>query len=270
MVAFVSISPFAFADGGWSLNSDASYARLYQGSKANPDSVNTGVARVTGKLKLNSTDLADSIFELSIYPADEDWGGALNPEGQLRSGYVPEPTDHTLLRFKSKSIRWAEGGELRIIGDLTLARVVRPSESPSGFVQNGIIGTTTAEIEFRFPHLTAALSAEPSNRQEKGALEISGTANVDHDAFPKLLNAITETNWPPVVRNKVCTMPLVIGRDYSGAQCTGDLLAATRNDNCSMPESAGADYSGPVCTLAAGNQTTIVVHLKLLSTGSKP
>jgi hypothetical protein len=60
------ISPLAFADvGTWSLDSTISSARLFQGSAANPDSVNTSVARVTGKVKLLRISLScDSALEV--------------------------------------------------------------------------------------------------------------------------------------------------------------------------------------------------------------
>ena len=57
-------SSLAFAEDTWTLDSSTSNARLYQGSKANPDSVNTGVARVTGKVKLDTNDPEESIFDL--------------------------------------------------------------------------------------------------------------------------------------------------------------------------------------------------------------
>jgi polyisoprenoid-binding protein YceI len=85
------LSPFAFADGGaWSLDPTTSSVPLFQGSTANPDSVNSGVARVTGKVMLDTNDLDKSVFDLSIDPADENWGHALSPEGNLPSGYVPD------------------------------------------------------------------------------------------------------------------------------------------------------------------------------------
>jgi hypothetical protein len=63
-----------------------SCARFFQGSTADPDSVNTGVTRVTGEVKLDTNDLGNSVFDLSIYPADEQWGHALSPEATLPAG----------------------------------------------------------------------------------------------------------------------------------------------------------------------------------------
>jgi polyisoprenoid-binding protein YceI len=269
--AMVSV---AFASGAtWSLDSNSSSARFFQGSKANPDSLNPGVARVTGNVKLDTSDLENSVFDLSIYPADEDWGDALSPDGNLLTGYVLDSTDHTLLTFKSKRILRTEGSQLEVIGDLTLTRVERgaaltPTEVHAGRVHGiPVIHTIAKEITFQFPSLSAALlpgSLSPAVPQKEGALEVLGSGHVDYKTFPELLHAIKETNWPPVARNKECQMPLTVGRDYSGAMCTGSVLATTQDDNCYMPLTVADDYSGPVCSPAAGNQTTIVLHLKLL------
>ena len=64
------VSSIAFASDTWTLDSSTSNAMLFLGSKVNPHSVNTGVARVTGKVKLDTNDPEKSIFDLSIYSAD--------------------------------------------------------------------------------------------------------------------------------------------------------------------------------------------------------
>src|ERR1700692_78059 len=98
------VTSLALASDTWILDSSRSNARLSQGSKANSESVNTGVARVNGRVKLDANDLDTSFFDLSIYPADETWGHVLRPEGALPTGYVPAATDQTLLTFKSTRI----------------------------------------------------------------------------------------------------------------------------------------------------------------------
>src|SRR6202035_4925177 len=98
--------------GTWSLDSATSDARLFQGSKANPDSSNSGVARVTGQVRLDANDLNSSVFDLSIYPADENWGRALDADGLLPAGFVPDPTDHTLLTFNSERVLRTNDGQL--------------------------------------------------------------------------------------------------------------------------------------------------------------
>jgi len=126
------LSPAALAgDGAWSLDSSASDARFYQGSATNPRSSNVGVARVEGKVVLDPNDLQNSRFNVSIYPADEEWETALTPDGTLTTRFVPGATDHTLLTFTSKSIQKTGDGKLQVSGDLTLTRVER-SVSMSG------------------------------------------------------------------------------------------------------------------------------------------
>jgi hypothetical protein len=166
-------------------------------------------------------------------------------------------------------------GKLEVIGGLTLTRVERsvtltPSEAYTGPVcDDPVIHTETREISFLFPSLSTALSSTPLTSvalQRKGALGLSGSARVVHEDFPELLNAIQDTNWPAVVQNERCQMPSTVGEDYHGATCTGTVVAATRHDNCRMPAIVGDDYSGPMCTPPSGNQTTIVLDLKMLRT----
>jgi len=190
-VILAAMSTTAFAAGGtWSLDPTTSSARFFQGSTANPDSVNTGVARVTGKVNLNTGDLDNSIVDLNILPADEVWEHALSPEGNLPTGYVPDATDHTLLTFKSDCII-AGNGKLEVVGNLTLTRVERsvtstPSEAYAGFYGSPVIHTTTREISFLFPNLSAALSSRPLTPvalQKEGALEVSGSARIGNEDF---------------------------------------------------------------------------------------
>jgi polyisoprenoid-binding protein YceI len=273
------VTSLALASDTWILDSGKSNARVFQGSRSNPDPVNTGVARVTGKVKLDTNDLDASFFDLSIYPADADWGHALSPEGTLPTGYVPDATDQTLLTFKSMRILRTGDGKLAVIGELTLTRVERtvtatPTEAYAGPVYGDpVIHNETHEIKFLFPSVSAEHSSGPltsAMQQKKGVLEIVGSARVDRDEFPELLSAIKETNWPTVVQNKDCHMPSTVGEDYSGALCAGTVVAATRDNNCDVPASIGEDYSGPQCTPAAGNQTTIVLDLKFLHTVPGP
>lgn len=281
IVLFAVISTAAFAQGGtWSLDSATSDARLFQGSKANPDSSNSGVARVTGQVRLDANDLNSSVFDLSIYPADENWGRALDADGLLPAGFVPDPTDHTLLTFNSERVLRTNDGQLEVIGNLTLNRVERnvtmtPGEAYAGPVYGPpVVHTETREITFRFPSSITGLQSgrsTPAALKSQSELELSGSASIGHENFPDLLGAIAQTNWPSVVQNERCVMPSTIGgEDYSGAQCTGTLIAATNHDNCAMPATVGDDYSGPHCTPPAGDRTTIVLDLKLLQTGFEP
>ena len=272
------ITSLALASDTWILDASTSNARLFRGSRANSDSANTGVARVNGRVKLNTNDLDASFFDLSIYPADENWGHVLSPKGTLPASYIPDATDRTLLTFKSTRILRTGNGRLEVVGDLTLTRVDRdvtasPTEAYAEPVyRDPVIHNETHRITFVFPSVSAAhLSGPltPAMLQKRGVLEIVGSARVDRDEFHELLSAIKETNWPAVVQNEDCHMPSTVGEDYSGTACTGTVVA-TRDDNCEVPASAGEDYGGPQCIPATGNQTTIVLELRFLHTVTEP
>jgi hypothetical protein len=189
----------------------------------------------------------------------------------LPAGYVPDATDHTLLTFKSKRILEAGNGELEVIGDLTVTRVERsvtanPNEGYAGPVYGDPhTSTVTREITFLFAGLSGVLSSEPltlAMLQKDGALETSGAARVVNENFPELLNSINETNWPTVVQNEHCEVPSV-GEDYRGPLCTGRVIATTDYNNCQTPSVIGEDYHGLICTPPAGEETTVVLDLKL-------
>jgi hypothetical protein len=176
----------------------------------------------------------------------------------LLEDYVPDATDRTLLTFKSIRIWRTADGKLEILGNLTLTQVVRsvtltPGEDYAGpLYSDPVIQAETREITFLFPIL-----------QAQSQLEVSGSASIARENFPELSTAIKATNWPSVVKDETCTMPSTTGEDYSGAQCTGTVIAATRDNNCQMPATVGEDYSGALCSPPAGDQTTIVLDLKL-------
>jgi polyisoprenoid-binding protein YceI len=179
------ITSLALASDTWILDASTSNARLFRGSRANSDSVNTGVARVTGKVKLDTNDLDASFFDLSIYPADESWQHVLNPERALPTGYVPYATDQTLLTFKSTRILRTGNGRLEVIGDLTLSSVKRTvtatlTEAYAGPVYGDpVIHNVTREITFLFPSVNAASLSEPLTpavQQSKGVLDVVGAA----------------------------------------------------------------------------------------------
>src|ERR1700677_832836 len=158
---------------------------LFLGSMVNPHSVNTGVARVTGKVKLDTNDPNNSAFDLSIYPADENWGAELSSAGDLPTGYVPDATDQTLLTFNSTRIVRRGNGELEVIGDLRLTRIERtvtaaPTEAYAGPVYGDpVIHNETREITFLFPSVSAAHLSGPSTpavQQTRGVLEVMGAA----------------------------------------------------------------------------------------------
>jgi polyisoprenoid-binding protein YceI len=195
------VTSLALASDTWIVDPRRSNARLFQRSRTNPESVNTGVVRVTGKVKLDTNDLDASAFDLSLYPADEERGHALSPEGNLPTGYGTGATDQTLLTFKSTRILRTEDGKLEVVGDLTVSRVehtvtATPTEAYAVPVyRNPVIHNETHEIKFLFPgvsaeHLSGPLT--PAMQHKNGVLEIVGSGD----------------------------LPASAGEDYCGAQCT--------------------------------------------------
>jgi hypothetical protein len=128
------LTSLALASDTLTFDSSRSNAQLFQGSKANSDSVNTGVARVTGMVKLDTNDLETSVLDLSIYPADEEWEPALNPEGALPTGYVPDATDQILLTFTRVGQCGAQGLEARVGAERIEARPQQDARVKSLFV----------------------------------------------------------------------------------------------------------------------------------------
>ena len=265
-------SSLALAGDRWTLDTSTSDARIVQRSKANPGSVNTVVARLTGRVKLDADDLGASFFDLSIYPVDGYWRHALSAGGDSPAGYVPGATDQILLRFKSTRVVKTANGELKATGALTLTRVERsvtatPTEAYAGPVYGDpFIYTHRREVTLLFPSLSVTRlsgSLTPAIHSTQ-ASAISGSVVLGDEGFPELLDAISKTNWPPVEQNRDCYMPSTVGEDYSGVSCAGASVAVTRDDNCQMPASMREDDSSSPCTSAAGNQTTIVLDLKLL------
>jgi len=271
LAAVVSPVLACATDTVWSLDSKTSTASFFLGSAQNPDSVNVGVARVVGEVKLETNDLNSLVFDLSIYPADKDWGSGLTSEGNLPDDYVPDTSDHTLLTFKSRRVWKAADGTLKVTGDFTLTRVERsvtadPTEAYAGPVYGDpVIQTVTKEVTLAFAKLSTEItsgSVAPGIRQKQSALELSASTRVAHEDFKGLSDAMIETNWPSVVNNENCQVPSA-GEDFHGAICTGTVIAARRADNCHAPATVGEDYSGLICTPPAGDQTTIVLNLKL-------
>ena len=205
------VTSLALASDTWILDSRRSNVRVFRGSRTNPESVNTGVARVAGKVKLDTNDLDASVFNLSIFPADEDRRHGLSPEGTLPTAYVIGATDQTLLTFKSTRILSTGDGQLQVIGNLALNHVERSviatkTEAYAG-PADGVpfIHTETRKIMFLFPSVSTVHLSGPSTPamlQKKGVLEIVGSARLDREEFPELLNAMEEPQSTPATGNQ--------------------------------------------------------------------
>jgi len=73
-------------------------------------------------------------------------------------------------------------------------------------------------------------------------------------------------NWPPVVEDEHCQMPISVGEDYAGPSCTGTVVET--HNAVLVFAGLGEDYRGSESAAPAGNQVKIVLNLHLTREGS--
>jgi hypothetical protein len=223
----IAAVPAIAKEGNWKLDADHSTARILLGANA----FNIGVAHVGGKVELDAAESTNSVFDLSIDPA----------EGKL-------------ITFKSRRAAMNPDCKLEVSGDLTLSRVVRqvilnPAEDYSGPVYGEPTQQTVArKITFVVPM---------SDRG--GQAEITAEANLFRENFPELFAAVTDVNWQPLIQDKACEVPPA-AEDYAGAVCTGTVVEANRS---AAVGSIGEDYHGFELAAPQGNLMTIILKLRL-------
>jgi hypothetical protein len=249
LVLAVSFSGPAHAQETWRLDPQLSIARLSLGSGSN--ALETGLARVSGDVVLDSNDPTDPSVNLKITLGNED--GA----------------DHAKMSFTSKRSVMTSDGKLIVTGDLYVTRIERsvtaePNEAYAG-PQYGdpVAHTDTHQIALAF--------ADPRQLAARdGTMFVSGTTSVIREDFPLLLDAVTLDDWPTVlVNDKKCEVPPTVGEDYSGVTCSGTEIAAVSNSE--VPTGVGEGYYGfqPAMT-PDHNHATITLNLKLTQTSATP
>jgi polyisoprenoid-binding protein YceI len=249
--------PALAADTGWQLDAGHSTARLFLGSNTDPESLNVGVARVSGRMLLDPYDPARSTFDLVIYPAGGDSRGL---DGKLAAGRFPGAA-YTEMSFKSKRIVATSDGNLEVTGDLTLTRVDRsvtanPTEDYAGPIYgNPVIHTISHEVTFRFSGVDSPAVSEKKTATTK----LSASAGIGYENFPQLSSAILNTNWPLVVEDENCQVASTVGEDYAGHSCTGITVPVI--SRAAAPSNVGEDYHGFEVAPRAGNQVTIEFDL---------
>jgi len=266
-----SVSP-ASASGSWIVDARHSDAQFSAGGTTDFGKTimtfTIGFARVSGVVKLDGSNSANSTVDLTIYPASSK-APPIDEDGKAKTQWVVTHANHTLVCFHSKGVQQTADGRLRTTGDLVLTRVDRnveltPNEAYAGPVYGPpIIHRVIREATFVFD-----LPAASGDGPKGGGLEISGNMNVSREDFPQLLKAVISTYWPPVVQDENCQFPVGAGSDYIGAQCTGTFLETPPLPEA--PHAANAeDYPGPVNFNAiVGQRLTILVHMRSTPTGS--
>lgn len=242
LIAVLAALPAAAQNAKFQIDSDNSTARLFVTSSKSPDkSVNVGVARMNGKVRWNAADPSKSVFDFSMYPADE------KEAGQTRS----ESANYAILSFKSKHVVPIADDTVRVTGELTVSDIERvasynPSEAYSGPTYSpAIVHSAKREATFVFQRTKAGDQVA----RDLGGDWVASAVIIGED-FPELLSAVSATNWPVYVAEENCVMPSTIGEDFSGPVCTGkDVDTQARTDlQCTTPLTVGEDFAGEVCT----------------------
>jgi hypothetical protein len=244
LTGMISVAPVLAQNSVSQIDSEHSTARLYLAASKNPNgSVNVGVARAAGVVKLSAGNSATPDFDFTLYPADKK----LSPANS-EAGRGDNRSRYTVISFKSRRAVSLDEDTFRVSGDLTVTDVQRvatydPSEAFSGASYGpSITRSRKQEVTFDFHRVT------PSRASANA--EWTASATISGEDFPELLSDVFSTNWPVFVADQRCALPPHVGEDFSGAACTGERLdtAARNYRHCEMPASVGEDFAGEVCT----------------------
>jgi hypothetical protein len=236
-VGFASI-PARAQDGAWQVDAGQSIARLSLG--AGSQSVDVGVAPVSGTVVFDSSDPADPAVHFNIKSQSSE------------------------ISFNSERSAITSDGQLSVVGKLSVTRVERsvtmePNEAYAGPVHGEPVRhTDTREVTLVFP-VTSLPAAQ------NGAIQLSASTTVGREAFPQLLSALEPGNWPSVVvEDENCTTPSTAGEDYSGAVCTGTPIETAANSAVAGYVGGGEGYYGSEpAVVPDGSRATIALNLKL-------
>lgn len=262
--------------GPWQVDARHSDAQLITDATTNygKTKINyiVGIARVTGRVKIDNDDPAQSSFDITMYPATSTTP-PIGEDGKVKNQWFLNYANHTLICFHSKGTSPASDGRLRTSGTLVLTRVDRnvelnPSEAYSGPVYGPpMIHRVSEQATFVFDSPSPAGTRGQKNESKNAEFLTSGSTNVITEDFPPLLKAVMSTYWPPVVQDENCQIPSVLGEDYSGPHCTGTFL-----NTPGLPEeprpNIGEDYpASSNFSAVVGNHLIIAVHMRLRPTG---
>jgi polyisoprenoid-binding protein YceI len=248
--------------GSWLVDTRHSDARLVTDGttdygKTKID-ITLGFARVSGTLKIDDGDPAQSRVDLHIYPA-MSMVESIEEDGKFRSRWLANRANNTILCFHSKKVARTADGRLQTTGELSVTRVDRNVElTPSEAYYGPVYGPPIIHRDVRQATLVFDVPADA----KAGGLEASASTKVFREDFPQLVKTVLNTHWPPVVQDENCTLPSP-SEAYSGAKCSGTFLQGP-----SLPEDPGThigeDYPGTQNFNAqVGQRLNILVHMRL-------
>jgi len=264
--------------GSWLVDARHSDAQLITDATTNygKNKINAtvGVARISGRVRLDADNASLSTIDISMYPATSTTP-AIGEDGKIKKQWLSNLANHTMVCFHAKGTSHTPDGRLRTSGTLVLTRVDRnveynPSEAYSGPVYGPpMVHRMSHEATFVFDSPTNSGASGQKNDAKDTEMDFSGSTKVITEDFPQLFKAVMATYWPPVVQDEKCQTPSVVGEDYSGPHCSGTFIDAP-----GLPEQireVGEDYpsSDPDFSAVVGNNLTIAVHLRLKPAASE-
>ena len=244
------------------IDSEHSTARLTLISANGTNSLDAGIARVSGIVKLDSGTPGEDFLDLTIYPAHQG-SRLLNPDGSLRNHGSADLSRYTVISFHSDHAASSRDGRLEIIGQLTINYFKRQpiidwnnaysGPSYDGLVQQSATHTATFILDWQSISVAGPF---PDH--------ISAETTIARQDFPNLRTSLLDSVWPLVVEDEHCEMPPTRAdmRDYSGAICTGTPVLPTPPAQPTEYYFAG-DYPGATQTSPPSDRANINLHLRL-------
>lgn len=245
--------------------STASIFLLREGTASPP--LNVGIAETSGIAKWDLNDVSKSVFDLYIFPADED-PRLLNDDGSLRQDAIVNLSRYTLMAFHSKSSRLDQDGKLIVTGDLSITHVERETVANWSAAYSGsqagepVIHSVTHEARLIVEIVPAAEADWPGAKPDLRASMI-----ISNEDFKGLKDALQSAVWPILVQDRRCVMPSIAAsgdlRAYQGAICSGTPILTDPAGQ--LPAWSAAGYSGSIDPDPPnGDRAKILFNLRLI------
>ena len=249
----------AFAQSAeWRVDSNHSSARIAIKAQApGQSSITLGAAAASGILRVDSSNPANSTFELDLSPA-----------GSASQVAPDDPVETTHLSFRSENASLTADGKLKLTGALTVSRVIRElhmdaNEAYSGPVETDrVVFQTTREESLTLPVLPVQAG------RGRAFTEVSTSLNVSAEDFPELLNAVLSVNWPAQAQDRICDTSAYAAEDYAGTLCTGTAIKS-RSVNRTAEAYSEAYAGGDSISAQPASLVTLALHLRLAPQGAQ-
>lgn len=240
----------------WRVDSNHSSARITIETPPRDagSSITLGAAAASGILRVDAGNPANSALEFDLYPA----GASAVPD---------DPILTTHLTFRSEKASLTPDRRLKLIGALTVSRVIREihleaSEAYSGPVETDRVffqSTRQESLVLPFPDVAAKGGSNPF-------LEVSTSLNIKAEDFPELVTGVLSANWPAIAQDPNCDFSASAGEGYSGAQCTGPAVESRSVNRTAAFASEGYAGGEPFAAQPV-SVVTVALYLQLVPQG---